>query len=83
MVEGLVADLIRRSAAGRYTADAETLSSISPHFGAFRHLVDLMEARGIDRTITDGYEAIFRRAIAAGHLHDDFASLSQFMGRSA
>ncbi|MGO4621982.1 NAD(P)-dependent oxidoreductase [Ensifer sp. 2TAB8] len=83
VVEGLVADLIRRSAAGRYTADAETLSSVSPHFGAFRHLVDLMEARGIDRTITDGYEAIFRRAIAAGHLHDDFASLSQFMGRSA
>ncbi|OCO99487.1 MULTISPECIES: NAD(P)-binding domain-containing protein [unclassified Ensifer] len=82
VIEGLVSDLIRRSAAGRYAADGETLSSVSPHYGAFRHLIDLMAARGIDRTITDGYEAIFRRAIDAGHLHDDFASLSQFMGRS-
>ncbi|MGN7883064.1 NAD(P)-dependent oxidoreductase [Sinorhizobium sp. Sb3] len=83
VVEGLVSDLIKRSAAGRYDADAETLSSVSPHYSAFHHLVDLMEARGIDRTITGGYEAIFRRAIEAGHLHDDFASLSQFMGQPA
>ncbi len=81
VIDGLVADLIKRSAAGRYAADGETLSSVSPHYGAFHHLVELMAARGIDRTITDGYEAIFRRAIDAGHLHDDFASLSLFMGR--
>ena len=81
VIDGLVADLIRRSAAGRYAADGETLSSVSPHYGAFHHLVELMSARGIDRTITDGYEAIFRRAIDAGHLHDDFASLSLYMGR--
>jgi len=81
VIDGLVADLIKRSAAGRYAADDKTLSSVSPHYGAFHHLVELMAARGIDRTITDGYEAIFRRAIDAGHLHDDFASLSLFMGR--
>ncbi|HEV7304867.1 NAD(P)-dependent oxidoreductase [Ensifer sp.] len=81
VVDGLVSDLIKRCAAGRYAADDETLSSVSPHYGAFHHLVELMKARGIDRTITDGYETIFRRAIDAGHLHDDFASLSQFMGR--
>jgi 3-hydroxyisobutyrate dehydrogenase-like beta-hydroxyacid dehydrogenase len=83
VIDGLVSDLIKRSAAGRYAADGETLSSVSPHYGAFHHLVDLMKARGIDRTITDGYEAVFRRAIDAGHLHDDFASLSQFMGQPA
>lgn len=80
VIEGLVGDLIKRTNAGRFESDAETLSSISPHYGAFQHLKDLMEARGIDRTIVDGYDTVFRRAIASGHLHDDFAALSQFMG---
>lgn len=80
VIEGLVGDLIKRADARRFASDAETLSSISPHYGAFRHLKDLMEARSIDRSIVDGYDAVFRRAIAAGHLHDDFAALSQFMG---
>ena len=82
VVQGLVADLIKRTHAGRFESDAETLSSISPHYGAFRHLKDLMVARSIDRTVVDGYEAVFQRAIAAGHLHDDFAALSQFMGET-
>ncbi|MFE0015648.1 NAD(P)-dependent oxidoreductase [Mesorhizobium sp. NPDC059054] len=82
VVEGLVADLIKRTAAGRLAADDETLSSLSPHYSAFQHLVELMEVRKLDRTVVDGYDAIFRRAIAAGHLHDDFAALSQFMGKA-
>ncbi len=49
-------------------SDAETLSSISPHYSAFQHLVELMETRGIDRGVVSGYDAIFQRAIAAGHL---------------
>ena len=82
VVEGLVADLIKRTQAERFAADSETLSSISPHYSAFQHLVELMEARNIDRTVVDGYGDIFRRAIAAGHLQDDFAAMSQFMGRA-
>ncbi len=82
VVEGLVTDLIKRTEAGRLAADDETLSSISPHYSAFRHLVELMDVRKIDRTVVDGYDAIFRRGIAAGHLHDDFAALSQFMGEA-
>lgn len=82
VVEGLVTDLIKRTAAGRFAADGETLSSISPHYSAFQHLVELMEVRGIDRTVVDGYEGIFRRGIAAGHLHDDFAALSHFMRKA-
>ncbi|MCG7503948.1 hypothetical protein [Mesorhizobium retamae] len=58
------------SAAGRSAADGETLSSLSPHYSAFQHLVELMEVRNIDRAVAEGYDAIFRRAIAAGHLHD-------------
>jgi hypothetical protein len=38
-----------------------------------------MEERKIDRTIASAYDRIFKQAIAAGHLHDDFAALSQFM----
>jgi 3-hydroxyisobutyrate dehydrogenase-like beta-hydroxyacid dehydrogenase len=79
VVEGLVADLIKRTNASRFAGDDETLSSISPHYSAFQHLLELMEARKIDRSVVDGYDAIFQRAIAAGHMHDDFAALSQFL----
>lgn len=79
VVEGLVSDLIKRTDAGRFASDEETLSTISPHYGAFQHLLALLEARGIDRSVADGYQVIFQRAVAAGHLHDDFAALSQFM----
>jgi hypothetical protein len=82
VIEGLVVDLIKRTNAGRFESDAETLSSISPHYGAFQHLKELMETRRIDRTVVDGYEAVFQRAIQAGHLHDDFAALSRFMGET-
>lgn len=81
VIEGLVADLIKRTNEGRYTSDAETLSTISTHHGAFRHLLELMDARRIDRSVAIGYQAIFQRAITAGHLHDDFAALSQFLGQ--
>nr|WP_132567603.1 NAD(P)-binding domain-containing protein [Rhizobium sullae] len=83
VVEGLVADLIKRANAGRFASDDETLSSISAHYGAFQHLLELMEAREIDRSVVLGYDAIFQRAIAAGQLHEDFAALSQFLGKSA
>ncbi len=83
VVEGLVADLIKRVNAGRFASDDETLSSISAHYGAFQHLVELMAARGIDRSIVGGYDAIFQRAIAAGQLQGDFAALSQFLGKAA
>lgn len=79
VVDGLVNNLIMRTSAGRFTSDSETLSSISPHHGAMQHLLELMKSRQIDHSIVDGYDAILKRAIAAGHLHDDFAALSQFL----
>lgn len=81
VVEGLVADLIKRTNAGRFASDDETLSSISPHYSSLQHLLELMEARKIDRFVVEGYDVIFQRAIAAGHEHDDFAALSQFLGK--
>ncbi|RWO43157.1 MAG: NAD(P)-dependent oxidoreductase [Mesorhizobium sp.] len=79
VIDGLVTDLIKRTSAGRFASDNETLSSISAHHGAMQHLLELMQFREIDRSIVDGYDAIFKRTIAAGHLHDDFAALSQFL----
>lgn len=79
VIGGLVADLINRTDARRFVADAATLASVSPHYSAFGHLLELMEERKIDRTIANAYGRIFKQAIAAGHLHDDFAALSQFM----
>lgn len=81
VADGLVADLIKRTNAGRFVSDDETLSSISPHHSSLQHLLQLMEARRIDRSVVDGYDTIFKRAIAAGHEHDDFAALSQFLGK--
>jgi hypothetical protein len=40
VVEGLVADVIKRTNAGRFASDDETLSSISAHYGSFQHLLD-------------------------------------------
>ncbi|GAC1041217.1 NAD(P)-dependent oxidoreductase [Rhizobium sp. No.120] len=81
VVDGLVSDLIKRTNAGRFASDDETLSTIFPHHTSLQHLLALMEARRIDRSLVDGYDAIFKRAIAAGHEHSDFAALSQFMGK--
>lgn len=83
VVEGLVTDLIKRTNAGRFASDEETLSSIAIHHSSFRHLLELMDARGIDRSVVDGYGSIFQRAIAAGQVHGDFAALSQFLGKAA
>ncbi len=81
VVDGLVTDLIKRTNAGLFASDDETLSSISPHYSSLQHLLELMEARNIDLSVVKGYDAIFRRAIAAGREHDDFAALSHFLGK--
>jgi 3-hydroxyisobutyrate dehydrogenase-like beta-hydroxyacid dehydrogenase len=79
VVDGLVTNLIERTAAGRFEADAETLATVSPHASTFRYLRDLIGAHGIDPAIAEGQAAIFDRAIAAGHIDDDFAVMSRFM----
>lgn len=81
VIDGLVADIIKRADTGRLAADEESFTSIAIHYRAFEHLVDVIEARGIDRALVTGQEALFRRAIAAGQGQDDFAALTTFMIR--
>lgn len=78
VIEGLVADLIKRASGKRFTADAETLSTVGVHAHALRHLADISRIHNLDPGLTRTYESRFERAIAAGHLEDDFAAMTQF-----
>lgn len=78
VIEGLVADLIKRAGSKRFAADAETLSTVGVHAHALRHLVDISRIHNLDPDLTRTYEAHFGRAIAAGHLEDDFAAMTLF-----
>lgn len=78
-----VADLIKRTKAARFTGDDETFASISAYYGGFRHILEISKAHNLDHASLDAYDTIFKRAIAAGHLHDDFAAMTQFMSRPA
>lgn len=72
-------DLIVRARDRRYRADDDTLASIAAHHGAFQHLMSVCRERQLNRALPDAFDGIFRAAIAAGHLHDDFAALVPFM----
>lgn len=77
-VEGAAEDLIARAAAQRLAGDAATLASLATHWSSFRHMLADSRANGIDVRTAQGWEAIFERAIAAGHADDDFAILTRF-----
>jgi 3-hydroxyisobutyrate dehydrogenase-like beta-hydroxyacid dehydrogenase len=79
VIEGLASDLIARTKDRRFAGDEHTLSSIPAHYGALRHLIEITHMRGLDPALVDAYDAVFQRAIAAGHLHDDFAAMTRFM----
>jgi 3-hydroxyisobutyrate dehydrogenase-like beta-hydroxyacid dehydrogenase len=83
VMDGLVSDLIARTRERRFAGDEHTLSSISAHHGALQHLIEVTELRHLDRALVDAYDAIFKRAIVAGHLHDDFAAMTRFMAKPA
>lgn len=49
------------------------------HYGAFRHLVRLIDEHRLERGWVDAYGVLFRRAIDAGCLDDDFAAMTRLM----
>lgn len=75
----MATDLARRTAAGRFDADEETLSTVLTHAGALGHLRAVMDASGIDPAVVNGYGHFFGKAEAAGRLDADFAAMSTFM----
>lgn len=78
-IDGAVADLVDRSRDGRYLGDDQTLAAIAAHYSAFQHLLEVSTERGLNRAVPDAFDSIFKAAIAAGHLQDDFAALGRFM----
>lgn len=77
-VEGAAVDLIARAAEKRLAGDAATLASIATHWGSLRHMLADSKANGIDIRGPEAWDAIFARAVAAGHIEDDFAMLTRF-----
>ena len=82
VIEGLISDLIARTKAKRFAGDEQTLSSISAHHGALQHLIEITHMRNLDPALVEAYDEVFKRAVAAGHLDDDFAAMTRFMQRS-
>ncbi|MGK9166915.1 NAD(P)-binding domain-containing protein [Inquilinus limosus] len=80
VVDLAVADLVGRVRRGRLAGDEATLASVGAHHAAFRQLLELYRERGLDRTVPDAFDRVFRAAIAAGHAEDDFAVLSRYVG---
>lgn len=79
VIDGQVADLIKRNETGRLASDEQSFASIATHYHAFEHLLAVMQARKIDLGVILGQDSLFRRALAAGQGEDDFAALSRFM----
>lgn len=79
IIDGAVADLVTRTRDGRYRSDDQTLATIAAHYSAFQHLLDVSAERGLNRAVPEAFDSIFKVAIAAGHLQDDFAALARFM----
>lgn len=79
VVDGAERDLMARIQGNRLSADAATLASLEVHHIAFKHMLDLCKARGIDRSLPEAMEGIFQEALKAGHAPDDFAVLSRFL----
>ncbi|MGE0238786.1 MAG: NAD(P)-dependent oxidoreductase [Parvibaculaceae bacterium] len=83
VIQGLIADLIARTKERRFSGDEHTLSSIAAHHGALHHLTDLTHRHALDPALVEAYDAVFARAVAAGHADDDFAAMTRFMRRPA
>ncbi len=79
IIDGAADDLVARVRDSRLGGDEQTLAAISAHYAAFQHLLELTAEHGLNGTIGEAFDSIFRSAIAGGHIEDDFASLSKFM----
>lgn len=78
-IDGAIGDLLARTRDGRYRGDAQTLATIAAHHSAFQHLLKVSAERGLNQAVSGVFDSVFKAAIAAGHLHDDFAALARFL----
>jgi hypothetical protein len=62
----------------RFGSDT-SLADLSSHYGAFQHLLELCESRGINQVVPAAMDQIFQAGIKAGHGQEDFAILGTVM----
>jgi 3-hydroxyisobutyrate dehydrogenase-like beta-hydroxyacid dehydrogenase len=78
-LNGWSMDIVKRVDEGRLSGDAETVATVSAHYGAFRCLMELCKDRHIHLGLPNAMEPVLRAALHAGHAQDDFAILSRFI----
>jgi 3-hydroxyisobutyrate dehydrogenase-like beta-hydroxyacid dehydrogenase len=78
-VNGWVIETVKRIEDSRFASDEATLATVDVHYVALRALLDLCKERGIHHAVPDAFDQLFQAAIKAGHAHDDFAVLNNFM----
>jgi 3-hydroxyisobutyrate dehydrogenase-like beta-hydroxyacid dehydrogenase len=78
-LSGWVMEDVKRINDGRLVGDESTLATVDAHYGAFRCLMDLCRERGVSQVVPSAFDHLFRAAIEAGHVQDDFAVLSKFV----
>ncbi|GGA59080.1 NAD(P)-dependent oxidoreductase [Pelagibacterium lentulum] len=81
VVDDAVIDVATRVRDGRLKGDEATLASLDAHYSAFKQLLELTRERGLDPTLPDAFDQLFRRAMHAGLAQADFAALSAFLRR--
>jgi 3-hydroxyisobutyrate dehydrogenase-like beta-hydroxyacid dehydrogenase len=76
IVDELVVDMVDRIGAGRFEGDQATIETCRE---AIRILTEIGEEHGIDRSVPDAFDRIFRMGIEAGIGQEDFSALSTIM----
>jgi 3-hydroxyisobutyrate dehydrogenase-like beta-hydroxyacid dehydrogenase len=79
LVNGWALDVVERVRDGRLAGDEATVASVGTHHATVRHLLAVCANNGIRDTLPRAFDQIFRRALEAGHVEDDFAVLDTFM----
>jgi 3-hydroxyisobutyrate dehydrogenase-like beta-hydroxyacid dehydrogenase len=82
LVNGWALDVVERVRDGRFAGDDATLASVGTHHATVRHLLAVCADNRIRDTLPRAFDQIFRKAIEAGHVEDDFAVLDSFMRAS-
>jgi 3-hydroxyisobutyrate dehydrogenase-like beta-hydroxyacid dehydrogenase len=76
VVDAALLDLIHRTGASRFAADADTLASLGAHYGAFRHLLEACEDAELEAALPHAMHRYFQQGLATAGPESDFASLA-------
>ncbi|WP_394890561.1 NAD(P)-dependent oxidoreductase [Mesorhizobium sp. AaZ16] len=76
VVDAGLFDLVDRTKASRFAGDDATLAWLGAHYSAFQHLLEACEERGLNASMPEAMDTIFRQALSQGGPGSDFALLA-------